>query len=260
MPDGREGHHLGIEHPVTQSPCRQAWAAIVESSIRDRCSTLGIDVGRPRSETADGVTEVTVPIKGRDPAGHATDYEIIVHMARSDTLRIVLARMQDRLKYHVRVAERVMGHPPVTPSPDMPLGHLLVHPVFVARLRMDHGEDAAGALRAALWDYMVGGRRRLSRQPRPYNLAMDANRVDHRETLGPGVHWKGRCLVLEGVMLPDQLLAGMIGGDIASIVDHAVLANAGPITRATCDASSAKSKGVVTIVESTPEWVRGDLI
>lgn len=172
----------------------------------------------------------------------------------------MLRSIESKMTPQARSALRVDFHAPVHPGPAMQLGHLRVFTSFARRLRMDHADGAQDALRHALRIFREGAGKKLRKYPRPYGLAMDANRVDHREDLAEGVHLKGRHVILHSMILPDQLLGGIIGQPVTRIVQHPLLDDGMTITRAYSEKSSARNGGGVTVLDLQGEYVPGDRI
>ena len=150
---------------------------------------------------------------------------------------------------------RAGGMSPVTPGPTMPLGHLLVNAPLAWRLRRDHGNGAINALRSSLLTLLEGRGAKLAKNPRPYGLVLNANRLDHRETIATGVEWKGRALVVNGMSLPQQVLAGIEGRPLTDVVDHDLLRGL-LVRRAFTDISAGY--GMTTVIEADGEWMPAD--
>lgn len=200
---------------------------------------------------------VVVDYIGRDAAGHAQARTVhIPDIEGADTEDIVLL-VEARLAPQRRAAERAAGTPPVEPGPMMPLSHLLINPPLARRLRMDHGDHAARSLREAVLNLLEGRGAKLGRYPRPYGLVLNANRLDHRETLAPGVEWKGRTLVISQTALPQQVLDSLVGRSVDDVVEHHLLEGM-TITRAYADLSGVN--GSTTVLDVDGEWIRADRV
>lgn len=172
----------------------------------------------------------------------------------------MLASIDTKMAPHERSAERVRMHPPVNPGPEMPLGHLSVYAPFARRLSLDHGEDAQAALRETLLILLKAKGRRLTKHPRPYGMVLDANRIDHREALAEGVLLQGRSIVMHGIILPQQMLVGVIGCPITRVISHPLLDAGMIIVKAHSEKSSERHRNGVTVLETQGRWISGDLI
>lgn len=196
---------------------------------------------------------------GRDASGHAEKKDMNFEIDY-DPEKKYDELITQKLKTQIKNSLRVNNHPPVLVCPEMTIDHIKVSRPLAKRLELDHESRDERRKIVAKGVYRYVKRQRL---PDPegihdYRITVDRNECTHREQLGKNIWWKGKQLIIQGNIYPDQMLIGMIGHPITRLIEHPILDEETIIRKCESIKKTAPgNNGGVTIIETDVPWVNG---